>query len=125
MAKEHDVRYVTTTFNSIRQRLLGVPRTLCNERQVLSESSQVKKLNCCKKMLNVLKSRMPLLIVFTDEKLFNLEIAHNHQKHRILAMNINTVHINKNLCSTVKTSHGMGSSDLRSSQKSHRFVSEG
>lgn len=83
MAKDHGVAY--GTMHSLVTKDLGCSSYRMQKRHVLSEATKEKRLDRSRKMLNVVKSGTKPAIIFSDEKLFNVEIAFNPQNDRILS----------------------------------------
>ena len=65
------------------------------KRQLLNDNTKDKRLERSQSLLKCFKSASLPSIIWTDEKIFTVQMAYNSQNDRILSRNINEVPINK------------------------------
>ena len=79
------------TMHQIVTKNLGEHSYKKDERQLLSEATRLKRLQRGKQLLSA-GTRCP--IIWTDEKIFTVQWAHDRQNNRILATNIKYITLN-------------------------------
>lgn len=91
LAKEHQTSPMT--MHRLCRKDLGMHPYKLQKCQLLSEATKMKRLERSKKLLKRCKDGTLHNIIFSDEKLFTVEAAFNHQNDRILSQSIEAIPI--------------------------------
>lgn len=74
-----------TTVSTIVRQDLGLRSRACQKVQGLTELQRQKRLDRCKKILNMLKRQRNKVLIFSDEKIFTVDATSNSRSTRYIA----------------------------------------
>jgi hypothetical protein len=89
LAKEHNV--ARSTMQQIIKKDLGLKPFKMQKRQLLSEATKTKRLERAKILKKWFAQNPKVVVIYSDEKLFDIEKKFNVQNTRVLSKDINTV----------------------------------